>query len=68
MTATTCRDCHRPIADPASQAREYGPACWRRHPEVQAILATGRRRVTTTRGWEQQMPGQELLDIEGEAA
>ena len=68
MTATTCRDCHRPISDPESQAREYGPACWRKHLEVQAILATARRRVNATiRGWNQEMPGQELLDLEDAA-
>lgn len=31
--AASCRDCGRPLSDPASQARGIGPVCWgKEHP------------------------------------
>lgn len=31
--AASCRDCGRPLSDPASQARGVGPVCWGKgHP------------------------------------
>jgi len=67
VTTTTCRDCHRPISDPESQARERGSHCWREHRAALGIapaktLGHGRRT------WVKDMPGQEELDIEEAAA
>jgi hypothetical protein len=63
MTTTKCRDCHRPITDPASRERGRGSQCWQDHLATLGtvpVKTLGRGR----RDWAAVMPGQEELQLE----
>lgn len=61
MKPPVCKSCHRPLRDPVSLARRYGPDCWAaEHPES----APRRRKaaaVTSARVKPGVIPGQEEL-------
>jgi hypothetical protein len=67
MTAATCRDCHRPISSPEALGRKRGSQCWREH-----LAELGLKPAKTIRcgrrAWAAAMPGQEELELTGEAA
>jgi hypothetical protein len=66
MTTTKCRDCHRPISSREAVAHERGSQCWREH-----LATLGLKPAKTIRcgrrAWAAAMPGQEELELTGEA-
>jgi hypothetical protein len=66
MTAKTCRDCHRPIRSREAQLHGRGSQCQREYVAGLGLPAKtlGRGR----RNWAADMPGQELLEPDGEAS